>query len=131
MLSRLLRNSRVTRVMFLAAAIFALVMASLPNPPQLPGQPSDKLQHIAAFVILTLLARLAWPSVNDLWLLVALCGFGGLIELIQAIPELHREASTTDWAADSHAILATLLLLAVLRKIAAIAQGRQLNSSNR
>ena len=48
----------VRRLLFWAAAIFALVMAVLPHPPELPGDPSDKLQHVAAFATLGLLG--AW-----------------------------------------------------------------------
>ena len=47
----------VWRLLLLLATLFALVMACIPQPPQLPGQPSDKLQHIVAFVVLTLLAQ--------------------------------------------------------------------------
>jgi hypothetical protein len=36
-------------------------MALLPKPPTLPGTPSDKLQHVAAFAVLSALAAAAWP----------------------------------------------------------------------
>ena len=50
----------VLRLAFCGAVLFAMVMASLPQPPQIPGQPSDKVQHIFAFAVLTLLAVLAY-----------------------------------------------------------------------
>jgi hypothetical protein len=83
-------------------------MAVLPHPPQLPGQPTDKLQHIAAFAVLTALACAAWPAAPRLRVLVALAGFGALIELVQAIPALNRSADWRDWLADTGAILVTL-----------------------
>ena len=37
-------------------------MAVLPHPPQLPGEPTDKIQHVLAFTVLTALACAAWPA---------------------------------------------------------------------
>jgi len=51
--------SRASRGLFWTAAAFALVMAIVPHPPELPGQPSDKVQHIVAFATLALLGSFA------------------------------------------------------------------------
>ena len=40
------RASRASRALFWAAACFALLMAVLPYPPPVPGQPNDKVQHM-------------------------------------------------------------------------------------
>jgi VanZ family protein len=93
--------SRTSRVIFWAAASFALVMALIPHPPELPGNPSDKLQHIAAFATLGVLGAFAYPRVSALRLVVGLSLFGALIEIAQAIPFLHRDSDPLDWVADT------------------------------
>jgi VanZ family protein len=98
-------------VAFWAALIFAFVMAVLPKPPALPGDPGDKVQHIIAFVVLTALARLAYPRVRALTLLLAFALFGALIELTQMLPALGRTAALDDWLTD---VAATIVVLAVL-----------------
>lgn len=102
---------RIFLVAFWAALIFAFVMAVLPKPPALPGEPGDKVQHIIAFVTLTALARLAYPRVRALTLLLAFALFGALIELAQMLPALGRTAALDDWLAD---VVATMVVLAVL-----------------
>ncbi|KRC79952.1 hypothetical protein [Sphingomonas sp. Root241] len=107
---------------FWAALAFAFVMATLPHPPQLPGDPVDKVQHILAFTVLTALACAAWPAMSRLRLLIALSAFGALIEVVQAIPALHRDSDWRDWVADTGAILVTLALAAAARRLV---RGRQ------
>jgi hypothetical protein len=104
------RASRAARTFFWAAACFAFVMAVLPNPPELPGEPNDKVQHIAAFATLALAGSFAYPAVGPLKLLVRLSLFGAGIEIVQAIPALHRDSDVLDWLADTFAVAAMLLL---------------------
>lgn len=61
----------IMRFVFFGAVLFAVIMASLPQPPQVPGQPSDKVQHIMAFAVLTVLARLAYTATKR-WRLAVL-----------------------------------------------------------
>jgi hypothetical protein len=103
--------SLVLRLLFWAAALFALVMALLPHPPQLPGNPSDKVQHMAAFATLGLLGSFAYRRVSALWLIVGLSLFGALIELAHASPALHRDSDPLDWVADTVACTAVLVAL--------------------
>ena len=105
------RASRTARLVFWAAAIFAFVMAIVPQPPQLPGEPSDKVQHITAFATLALLGSFAYPATSLTRLLASLSLFGALIELIQAIPALHRDSDVVDWIADTMAVLMVLVLV--------------------
>ena len=105
------RASRTARLVFWAAAIFAFVMAIVPQPPQLPGEPSDKVQHITAFATLALLGSFAYPATSLTRLLASLSLFGALIELIQAIPALHRDSDVVDWIADTVAVLMVLVLV--------------------
>ena len=92
---------RALRLAFWAAAVFAFVMAVLPHPPKIPGEPSDKVQHIAAFVTLGLLSKLAFPKSSPLQLALRLSLFGASIELVQAVPALNRDSSVLDWIADT------------------------------
>jgi len=88
-------------------------MAVLPHPPVLPGEPSDKLQHIFAFLVLAVLGRLAYPETKKRVLLLGLMAFGALIELAQAIPVIHRDSDPLDWLADTAAALTVFVVVAV------------------
>ena len=105
------RASRTARAAFWAAAVFAFVMAVLPHPPPVPGHPNDKVQHIMAFATLALLGSFAYPRIALIKLLILLSLFGAFIEVVQAIPELHRDSDVLDWLADTIAAAAVLLLV--------------------
>ena len=109
------RASQAARLLFWAAALFAFVMAVLPHPPEVPGNPNDKVQHIAAFVTLSLLGSFAYPTTALIQLLVRLSLFGAAIEVVQAIPALHRDSDFWDWVADTLAVSAALLLVWIVR----------------
>lgn len=109
--------------LFWAALAFTFVMATLPHPPRLPGNPVDKVQHIAAFAVLTALACIAWPTASRVRLLIALSGLGALIEIVQAIPALHRDSDIMDWVADTGAILVVLAIAAGIQRLSARRQG--------
>ena len=102
---------RLPRLLFWAAAIFAFVMAVLPHPPQIPGHPSDKIQHIAAFATLGALGAWAFPRVGILKLIIRLSIFGAVIEIAQAIPALHRDSDVLDWLADTIACAVVLFAI--------------------
>ena len=107
---------------FAAALFLTLVMALLPDPPELPIALSDKVQHAAAFAVLAALAAGAWPG--RLWqIAVALVILGGLIEILQMIPVLHRDAEFADWATDVAATLAALLVVRIFQRPSAAAAG--------
>lgn len=97
------------RGLFWAAALFALVMALLPHPPDVPGHPSDKVQHLVAFAMLGLLGSFAYPCLSTVRLILALSLFGAAIEVLQAIPVLHRDSDPLDWLADTVACAVVLL----------------------
>jgi hypothetical protein len=83
-------------------------MAVLPHPPEVPGSPSDKVQHIAAFATLSLLGSFAFPRTALLRLLIGLSLFGAVIEVVQAIPALDRDSDVMDWIADTAAVAVVL-----------------------
>ena len=108
---------RALAVLFWLALAVTLVMALLPRPPVGPLGVNDKLQHMAAFAVLSLLAWLAFPRQRLSVLFLTLAAIGGLIEILQMIPALHRDADVKDWIADCLAIAAVLGLCEGLRWI--------------
>lgn len=106
-----MRSSLYPRLIFWAAALFAFVMAVIPHPPHLPGEPNDKVQHIAAFATLGLLGAWAYARSALLRIAAGLSLFGALIEAVQAIPALHRDSDPLDWLADTAACAVALLLV--------------------
>jgi VanZ family protein len=103
------------RLAFWAAFLFAFVMAVLPHPPQVPGDPPDKILHIIAFAVLAALAAPAYPRTRMLWLLAGLSAFGAVIEIVQTIPSLYRDGDVVDWLADTASAATVLALVALIR----------------
>jgi hypothetical protein len=101
------------RFLFWAACLFAFVMAVLPRPPMIPGNPPDKIQHIVAFLVLAALGHFAYPEMKKRKLLLGLMAFGALIEFAQMIPQIHRDSDPVDWIADSGAALTVLAAIAI------------------
>ena len=102
-------------VLFWLALAFTLVMALLPKPPAVPLPGGDKFQHMAAFAVLSLLAWLAFPRLRFVELFAAMAALGALIEILQMIPALHRDAQLGDWIADCAASLVVLSLCEAAR----------------
>ncbi len=119
---RLILHPVFARAAFFAAAIAILILANLPDPPQLPGQLSDKVQHMLAFVVLAGLARIAWPKVAWWAILISLAAFGALIEMLQAAAELGRDPSMADWLADVAAIALALIAISATGRLARMAR---------
>lgn len=108
-------RSKIIRIVFWLALAVSLAAALNPQPPRIPGEPSDKIQHILAFLALTVMALAAYPRAKRWAQALALSGFGALIEVLQMIPALHRSSELMDWVADTGAVLAVIVLGAVLR----------------
>lgn len=119
-----LKSQRVQRlafVLFWLAMVFAVVMAMLPKPPQMPSdQFGDKVNHILAFAALSALAAVGFPQVPRWRVVERLSFLGALIEVFQSIPALHRDCDVKDWIADTLAIL-------VVTGLAALVLGKQEN----
>lgn len=96
---------------FIAALCFTLILAALPHPPAVPAPGGDTFQHTLAFCTLTILSALAYPGLSVQVRFAALAGFGAVIELVQMIPILGRDASLGDWGVDLAAIGTTMLTL--------------------
>lgn len=111
------RMRRLATVVFWLALVFAVVMALLPKPPQLPGDDlGDKFHHILAFATLSALAALAYPRIPRWRMVEHLSFLGAMIEVAQAIPMLHRDCDIRDWIADTLAILVVTGMAALLAR---------------
>ncbi|MBR9825140.1 MAG: VanZ family protein [Alphaproteobacteria bacterium] len=60
----------------------------------------DKLEHIAAFFTLTVLARIGWPLRHWAWAAIAMLSYGVTIEYLQSLDFVGRTASVFDVAAN-------------------------------
>src|SRR6202008_363816 len=103
---RFRRTAKLSVPLFWATLAFTFYMAVKP-----PGKgpdlfPWDKAEHFTAFYVLMGLAAAAYPR-RPLWLTgLLLSAFGGLIELVQALPIVHRDCDFWDWVADTIGVLA-------------------------
>ncbi len=104
---RLYRRVAVPIFWTTIAIVYAVAIMPAAQAPDFHA--GDKINHIAAFLTLTLLGRAAYRAHPPWRLALGLSLFGALIELTQAIPALHRDASLWDWVADSCAILVALV----------------------
>jgi VanZ family protein len=91
-------------------------MALLPHPPQVMGNANDKVQHIIAFATLSVLASLAYSRAGLVRIGLLLSAYGAAIEVLQAIPVLHRDSSFWDWVADTVAVAVTLAVVHGVRR---------------
>jgi VanZ family protein len=113
----ILRDSRLWRVLFWCALLFACTMAVVPVPPHLPiDSLGDKFEHSLAFAVLALLGAVAYRATPLPRLLERLSFLGAAIELFQSIPSLHRDCDIRDWVTDTIAAGVVLGLVWVWRR---------------
>ena len=99
----------LARAAFWIALLGVFVAAEIPDkdhPPDLFGW--DKANHFFAFWVLSVLGAGAFPRRSLIALGLWLSGFGALIELVQMLPFIHRDADPIDWLTDTVAVLAAL-----------------------
>lgn len=114
-LAQLLRLRALWKFALLASIAAILFLATTAGPLPVPSAPSDKVNHLIAFLELTLLMRLGWPQLKPLYFIPLLLGFGMLIEIVQAtLP--YRDFSLADVAADATGIAAGMLIWPWLQK---------------
>ncbi len=106
---------------FVLGATF--IVAISPMPPSPPGAPSDKVQHIMAFSVLTTLCLIAYSKLKWQRIWLGLGFFGVLIECVQVVPALGRYPEWSDIAADIVAISAVLLLWRMVQYTRQIGRG--------
>ena len=83
--------------------------------------PWDKADHFSAFFTLAVLAIAAFPRTSLLRIGIALSVLGAMIEVIQALPFVHRDGDVFDWVAEMCALTAVFgtLISARIRRTAA------------
>lgn len=103
------------RVVFLAAIAAVALLAWLPlSPPELSESHGDKLNHIAAFLLLYLLFRRAWNLPVPI-MVALLFSYGMLLETVQYFLP-YRTFSWLDIAADLVGIALGVVTAAMLTK---------------
>lgn len=107
---------RIRAPLFWALVIGAYIAAILPSQQAPDIGAGDKINHLAAFLLITLVGRTAYRHSPGWRLAGGLSMFGVLIELTQTIPALQRDASFWDWVADSIAILVALAIAALVER---------------
>ena len=100
----------LTVIAFWACLIGAYVFALMPGREAPSVFLWDKLNHMLAFFVVTILYRLAYPRTPVVVIAVAMALFGSAIELSQAVPFIHRDAEWDDWFADCGAAIAGLIV---------------------
>ena len=100
------KTNRLVFVVFVAAAAFALYRALAAGDDGFSFIPWDKAKHFIVFYVLSVLASLALPQSRLHRIGLVLLAFGGAIELLQALPIIHRDASWFDLLADACGISA-------------------------
>lgn len=94
--------------MLIISATAILYLATTSEPYPVPSADSDKLNHLLAFLQLTIVTRLAWPGLSRLWIACGLLAFGVTIEIVQAqLP--YRTFAVADIVADAAGIAIGLL----------------------
>lgn len=86
----------ITLVLVIAVAWLAFKPSGGPD----AGLPWDKANHALAFAVLTLVSALGWPRLGLGRLAVIMLLGGIVIELVQGLPVIGRDADGWDVAAD-------------------------------
>ena len=87
---------RAWRVILVLLVVCIAVLALMPSPPPDAGTGWDKLNHFLAFGSLAFASTLGTSQsrAQRVWMLLALLGFGALIELLQ----MHVPGRSAEWA---------------------------------
>ncbi|TFH05662.1 MAG: VanZ family protein [Spirochaetales bacterium] len=112
------RTLTIFRLLFVSAFVGITVLSVVPAP-TLPGMESDKLSHLAAYMILTLLLvpSLAGEKVVPPGLLLAVAGvlvYGAGIEVLQHF--IGRQFDLRDMAANAAGVLLGIAAGLLLRR---------------
>lgn len=108
-----LMHYRSWRVLFFFTTAFVLYLATLKGPYPIPSASSDKVNHLCAFLVLTLLMCLGFPRTRPRLCALWMLAYGCLIEVIQSFLPW-SDCSLFDVAADASGILIALLCLQAL-----------------
>jgi len=108
---------------FMATATVAIALIpTTPTPPPFPH--IDKIQHLAIFTMLAVLARLGFPDAPARLVFERLAFLGAGIEVLQTIPLIERSSDVIDWLADLAGIAIGLLLALPIARLLRLVRGR-------
>src|SRR5690554_4485455 len=104
----ILHMRRLWQAVLLVSVVAILYLATTSSSYPIPSSDNDKVNHIIAFIELTIVTRLAWPRLSAFWYAPALLGFGLALEAVQAnLP--YRDFSMADVLADALGIAIGML----------------------
>jgi VanZ family protein len=100
-----------------AGAAVGIAVASLsPWSPAVASGLSDKLDHLAAYTVLTVLMALGWAGRISMGIVfAAVTGYGGLLELLQAFSP-GRQPDWADFAVNTTGCLVGLAATVLIRR---------------
>lgn len=104
----ILRDTRLWRVLLALCLLSVTTLSLIDVGPEVPHTGWDKSNHALAFVVLTMLANLAFPG-RTAGVVLGLMAYGGLIEILQSLTP-NRLAEWADWLADGIGIAIGLTL---------------------
>tara|TARA_R100001440_G_scaffold24211_5_gene39367 strand:+ start:34004 stop:34438 length:435 start_codon:yes stop_codon:yes gene_type:complete len=107
---RFTRMTALWRLALFGSMLIILWLATTRLDYPIPSSSWDKLNHLAAFIELTILARLSWPKLRPVYAGLAMLAYGLTIEIIQA-PLAYREFSLLDLVADGIGVIIGLILM--------------------
>jgi VanZ family protein len=96
-------------VLLMAILAFTLLPVHLPD----NAAGGDKIQHLTAFMVLTLLGLFGWPT-RAVDFVVGLTLLGAGIEVVQSV--VGRDMQLSDWIADFFGVLIGLILASLARR---------------
>ncbi|HSW02925.1 VanZ family protein [Aquabacterium sp.] len=102
---------------FAACVVAVLILALMPPAAIVPPTGWDKLNHAAAFMVLTLMGSLAYPQ-HQQRVLLGLLAYGAQIELLQGFTG-YRTAEWLDALADGVGVLLGWRLTRIARRVPA------------
>lgn len=100
-----------SRPLFWGAILLILPLALLPRVPRL--LPAEGLDHVLAFAVAAAVGLAGWRHRGRM--LLALASFAVMIEMVQLVPMLGRDADADDLAASLIGIVVGLLFDALRR----------------
>lgn len=92
-------------LLFILALVVAIVLAVRPAPEMLPKiNHFDKIQHVVAFMLISLLGFAAWPR-RPLMVVLVMLIYGLAMEVAQSFTA-YRQGDYQDWIADAVGVAA-------------------------
>ncbi len=110
-------NHILARIALVTAFLGITCLAIMPSSGSLPSSGNDKLNHILAFYVLSLLVDYSFPSISFNYIkILSLVGYGAAIEIVQFFAT-SRSCSLYDLLADTFAIFIYIITRELLRFI--------------